>query len=81
MKILNTPIDPESQTKLFEVVCQHCSADIEFSREEAVSEITNVTATILTVICPVCNLPVIKIINNKIEERLVVDSKFTHLPF
>lgn len=71
MEILNTPISSSSPTKLFEVVCQSCGADIRFSREEAASEETNLTSTILTISCPVCENTVKKTLNNKISEKVV----------
>lgn len=81
MQLLNAPIDPSSSTFLFEVVCQTCSADIRFSKSEALTETTNVTATILTIQCPVCNTIVPKTLNNKISEQLVTVEEYNHIPF
>ena len=80
MDILNSNVIPTSPTKLFEVVCQTCSADLRFSLSEVVSEETNRTSTILTVTCPVCDNPVKKTLNNKIEKQLVTVEIYNNLP-
>ena len=80
MDILNTPIDPLSAQKLYEVVCQECSASIRFERSEALSETTNVTSSILEIQCPVCNSTVYKTLNKKIEEQLVTIEDYNNLP-
>lgn len=80
MEILNTTETPTSPTKLYEVVCQTCSADIRFTRSEALSEESNRTSTILTINCPVCENPVKKTLNNKIEEQVVTVEDYNNLP-
>ena len=80
MEILNRGVNKADPLKKFEVICQNCSTLIRFSRNEATSEKENITATILYVTCPVCDLTVDKTINKKVDEQLVVEEKYNHIP-
>lgn len=81
MQVLNTPVDPLIAEFLYEVVCPECAADIRFSRAEALTEVENVTAHVLTIECPVCARVVHKTLNKKVQEQLVVVEKYHRLPF
>lgn len=81
MQVISNPSDPLAPTKMYEVLCQVCHAAIRFSRAEALTETENITSTMLTIECPVCNTSVIKTLNKKVDEQEVIPEKYNHLPF
>lgn len=81
MQVLNSPIDPLSESILYEVVCQTCSANIRFSRSEALTEAENATSHMVTIDCPVCMNTVTKTLNKKIDECTVSVEKYNRIPF
>lgn len=76
MEVVKTSLDNKNDMVLYDVICQHCNSVIHFSRGEALTINPSLTAEYMTIMCPTCITPVVKVVNKKIDEREVGVSKF-----